>query len=671
MADVAARVTAVEAALAVGEPWLPPDLVEQARATVDRSVRRVGLGPEHTVVALVGATGSGKSSLFNALARMEIAPVGARRPMTSQPMACVWGEGGSEELLDWLEVPADRRITRESVLDADLQAPLQGLVLLDLPDHDSTDVIHRVEVDRLVTMVDLMVWVVDPQKYADDALHSGYLQRLVGHAGVMVVVLNQIDRLDPVEADTCSRDLRRLLDRDGLERVPMIAVSARRGDGVDALRGLLADVVQDRFAIEERVGADLQAAVDALATGLAADEPGQGEPPGGDAVMRALATAAGIPVVLEAVAAEYRRRGRARTGWPPLQLLRRLTPARLARPGSGVDEDDLKLMSAGHRPVSATVQRSGVQMAVDAAIAASADALPQRWAQAVRAEVGRPEVDLVTALDRGLAGVDLRPRPPAWWWAVAAVQYVLAAAAVTGAIWSVLLGAGSLVGDADAPAGALGLSLPVVLLVAGLLGGALLALVMHWVLADGARRRRALVEGQLADVVRSIVRERVVAPIRLVLHRHRATRLALTGVEMPTADLTGSADLSPADHGQQPDAGPANPSDDEGPAPWAGAEPVAGNGPDVPDDSVPLDGTDGTDVGAPASTTDVASPTADPTASTDPVDPAGTRSGASGARAAAARASRAPRPAGVVYDAPPDPPSSGGPDGSGSKPLTV
>lgn len=72
---------------------------------------------------------------------------------------------------------------------------LRDLVLLDLPDHDSTEVAHRLTVDRLVEQVDMMVWIVDPQKYADAALHDGYLRPLARHAAVMVVVLNQADRL--------------------------------------------------------------------------------------------------------------------------------------------------------------------------------------------------------------------------------------------------------------------------------------------------------------------------------------------------------------------------------------------------------------------------------------------------------------------------------------------
>src|SRR3954468_16542040 len=92
VSEVTARAAELTAALEVGAPWLDPALVERAIAATERSVQRLQLGAGHTVVALVGATGSGKSSLFNALARMEIAQVGASRPLTSQPMACVWGE---------------------------------------------------------------------------------------------------------------------------------------------------------------------------------------------------------------------------------------------------------------------------------------------------------------------------------------------------------------------------------------------------------------------------------------------------------------------------------------------------------------------------------------------------------------------------------------------------
>ncbi|PMC97498.1 ABC transporter, partial [Brevibacterium paucivorans] len=103
-------------------------------------------------------TGSGKSSLFNAVSGLEIAEVGVRRPTTSEPIACVWGEGG-DDLLDWLEVPKSRRTWRESALDGDDEEPLRGLILIDLPDHDSTAYAHREVSDRLIDMVDVVFWV--------------------------------------------------------------------------------------------------------------------------------------------------------------------------------------------------------------------------------------------------------------------------------------------------------------------------------------------------------------------------------------------------------------------------------------------------------------------------------------------------------------------------------
>ena len=116
-------------------------------------------------------------------------------------------------------------------------------MLLDLPDHDSTAVAHRLEVDRLVDLVDLLVWVLDPQKYADAAVHERYLRPLAGHADVMVVVLNQADRLPAHQVDAALADLRRLLAADGLGPVPVLATSAAPPAGWTGCATVLADAV--------------------------------------------------------------------------------------------------------------------------------------------------------------------------------------------------------------------------------------------------------------------------------------------------------------------------------------------------------------------------------------------------------------------------------------------
>lgn len=77
-------------------------------------------------------TGSGKSTSFNAISGTEFASTGLRRPTTSTAMAVAWGTELPGDLLDWLDVP------RRHLVPARRSA-FANLVLLDLPDHDSTE----------------------------------------------------------------------------------------------------------------------------------------------------------------------------------------------------------------------------------------------------------------------------------------------------------------------------------------------------------------------------------------------------------------------------------------------------------------------------------------------------------------------------------------------------
>ncbi|MGK5555371.1 GTPase [Actinomadura kijaniata] len=262
------RLAALGEAAGLAEGRLDDDVVKRARAVVGRAGARAALSVDHTVAALAGATGSGKSSLLNALSGTDLADVGVTRPTTAAAQAARWDPEGSGPLLDWLEVP--RRHTVEGGDPA-----LSGLVLLDLPDHDSIEVAHRLEVDRLVGVVDLLVWVLDPQKYADAAVHERYLRPLARHRDVTVVVLNQVDRLPDRAVRRCLDDLRGLLADDGLAGVPVLAVSARTGRGLPELRSLLAERVSRRQAWAARLAADVATAADDLAAALG-PRPGDG-----------------------------------------------------------------------------------------------------------------------------------------------------------------------------------------------------------------------------------------------------------------------------------------------------------------------------------------------------------------------------------------------------------
>ncbi|MDR0944956.1 MAG: 50S ribosome-binding GTPase [Bifidobacteriaceae bacterium] len=206
-------------------------------AACRRLRRRLDLGLDHTVVALIGGTGSGKSSLFNRIGEMTFSEVGVLRPTTADAVAFVWG-GDAGPFLDWLGVARDNWIRRDSVLDGDVAA-MRGLILLDLPDYDSASGEHREVVDRVLPLADLLVWVTDPQKYADPSLHRDYSGVLAQRVGNLAVVLNQVDTLAPDDVPAVLQDLSRLLKRAGSDVPNVVVTSALTGDGVDSLRQLL------------------------------------------------------------------------------------------------------------------------------------------------------------------------------------------------------------------------------------------------------------------------------------------------------------------------------------------------------------------------------------------------------------------------------------------------
>jgi GTP-binding protein EngB required for normal cell division len=510
------RLGALDEAVELADGRLEPESVAAARAVVARAGQRLGLGVEATVAALAGPTGAGKSTLFNALAGAEVAVAGRRRPTTSTPAAVVWGDVGGD-LLDWLEVPSRHRREGED---------LDGLVLLDLPDFDSVELAHRLEVDRVIALADLMVWVVDPQKYADATLHDAYLRPLAAYGETMVVVLNQADLLAPAGLEAAHADLRRLLAADGLPRVPVLAVSARTGDGLAELRELLRERVSAREAALARLAADVTEQAAALAAQTGSAPSGRLTSGDRERLVAALADAAGVPAVVAAVGRAHRRRGALATGWPYLRWLRRLRPdpLRRLRLEDGGDE-----RTATSLPPPTPVQQAQVASASRALAASAAGSLPTPWPALLRDAATAREDEVAAELDRAMASADLRMRRP-WWWRLAGLaQAALALVALAGALWLVALAAlGFLrIEDALPVPDVEGVPLPTALLVAGLVLGVVVALLAGRLNAWGARRRARAARRALAERVERVAAELVVAPVERELDARERLRAAL------------------------------------------------------------------------------------------------------------------------------------------------
>lgn len=189
-------------------------------AVVERVRTRHGFVGEVLVVAVAGGTGSGKSSIVNALVGYEVVTTGVVRP-TTQDACAVYPEGCVSDLGPMLDALG--------VHDRIATPALDDVVLVDLPDFDSVAEAHRHVVDLVLPRVDAVVWVMDPEKYADPLAHDEFLSKLIDHESQFVFVLNQIDRIGPADAEVVE-SLRGHLRRDGFADPVVVGASASPRD---------------------------------------------------------------------------------------------------------------------------------------------------------------------------------------------------------------------------------------------------------------------------------------------------------------------------------------------------------------------------------------------------------------------------------------------------------
>ena len=531
-ARLADDLNALREVVTAGDGRLDAGALERARAVLERSGERAALSGDHAVVALAGATGSGKSSLFNAIAGLDLAEVGARRPTTSTALASVWGADGAGELLEWLGIRRRHRVEHASALSGPRETELAGLVLLDMPDHDSTAASHVAEVDRLVDHVDLFVWIVDPQKYADLALYERYLGRLRAHRDVMIVVLNQVDLLTPSERNACRDDLVRVLCERGLDGVPVLSTSARTGEGVEDLRVMLRDRLAGKRVSTDRLDADVLASLAELSEGGVGERTPDLSHARVDELSAALYEAAGGPVVASAVDRSFRDASIAATGWPVTRWLRRRRPDPLRRlhlPTFHRRRTPEITSTASSIAAPDPVRGARSDRAVRELSVAAADGLPPAWQRGVVDAALASAADLPDALDQAVTTTDLgTARPPLWWGLLNGLAWFFLAVTVVGGGWLLLLGVGSYLRLPDVPTPEVGqLPVPTLLLGAGLVGSLLVSLLGRLAAAVGGRRRAASARRRISAAVADVADVLVLAPIRSELARHERVRAAL------------------------------------------------------------------------------------------------------------------------------------------------
>jgi GTP-binding protein EngB required for normal cell division len=573
-----ARLAALAALIEIGQArssggGFSEQVLGDAQALLSRAGERLTLSSVHTVVALAGGTGSGKSSLFNRLAGAEFSTVGVTRPVTKEVHACVWGVAGSGPLLEWFGVPRRCRYARASALDRG-EDSLTGLVLLDLPDHDSVLTHASGLVDRVVGLADLMVWVLDPQKYADAAVHRRFLVPLAGHSEVIAVVLNQSDLLSGGQIEDCVGDLRRLLDAEELQDVQILVTSATTAEGMEELRKLLIDAVAARRAASARIAADVDAIVarlapyagdlEAVPDGVpSADEPAAAEPgpegaaavagpagwrdgavPAGttEQLVEAFYRAAGVSAVGDALQSARELRAVDYVGWPAGWLLERLSgrdPVRRIRLGELWN--DLRAVAAGP---------SGAQQAeIDNALTLLADEigppLPEPWSQTARSAVRSRAEEIPGALGTVMAeSLPPENKIAIWWRFVAAWQGLLLGSVIVGLAWIaaiIAFGVFHIGNNVPRLFGDVSLLIWITAMIAAmLLLGALTASACLNIVRAAAESESRQVSGTMRQRMAAVAREMVVVPAELELSelgRFRDELRAAAGhpVQLPPA----------------------------------------------------------------------------------------------------------------------------------------
>jgi hypothetical protein len=175
-----------ELAAAVGALRLPQGAIAAAaqRWHTDAAAALFHLRDRHEhppMVAVLGGTGTGKSTLINRLLGAELCAASFRRTYTSGPIAVTSATtaippnwlGLPHELAN--ELPARGRPLRLCIVTTAAAAGLLARInLVDTPDLDGDEPAHHAEADRVFRWAQALVFLVTPEKYQMTELFPYY-----------------------------------------------------------------------------------------------------------------------------------------------------------------------------------------------------------------------------------------------------------------------------------------------------------------------------------------------------------------------------------------------------------------------------------------------------------------------------------------------------------------
>jgi len=155
-------------------------------------------------VVVLGGTGTGKSTIFNALAGKQLSETGVERPKTTGPILyaherCELARGIPIAGMEATAIPLSHDVLNPTAgLSGGLiilehgREEFSHIVLADTPDLDSVELVNRRAAEDLYHLADAVIFVTSQEKYADEVPYL-FLLRVLRDQRLCYFILNKAD----------------------------------------------------------------------------------------------------------------------------------------------------------------------------------------------------------------------------------------------------------------------------------------------------------------------------------------------------------------------------------------------------------------------------------------------------------------------------------------------